>query len=182
MPSQKKSNWHYWEKPGRWGKPHESIKKANVTLHPFHWSHSQPRGAQKSDRKRTAYPTRSRRILEQKTNHRGSWTRSGADAAPPASGTSGRGGRTSPGDWEGSPLEERGETWRVTAAARHNARTVRTHTACKTHTHGKNTHTLHLKHTHTAWKTHTHGKNTHTLHLKTYTHCMYNLYLWITHI
>lgn len=47
------------------------------------------------DRVKTAYPTRSRMILEQKTNRQESWTHSVAGVAPRASGTWGHGAHTS---------------------------------------------------------------------------------------
>lgn len=53
----------------------------------------------------TAYPTRSRRILEQKTNHQGSLTHSEVSAAPQASKTWGHEVHTSPEGWAESLLE-----------------------------------------------------------------------------
>lgn len=58
------------------------------------------------DREKTAYPTRSRMILEQKTNRQESWTHSVVGAAPPASGTWGHGAHTSLRGLAGSHLGE----------------------------------------------------------------------------
>lgn len=48
---------------------------------------TQPAQTTPKNSESTAYPTRSRRILEQKTNHQGSLTHSEVSAAPQASKT-----------------------------------------------------------------------------------------------